>query len=84
MYALAAKGNPAIQKLLEESFEHGIELDRKEGRDQGRKEGLLRGIELACGVLGIDLTEERRAELASLDVAGLEARMTRLQAERRW
>jgi hypothetical protein len=80
VHALDAKGNPALRKLREDSLQKG----RKEGRDEGRKEGLLQGIELACGVLGIELTEERRAELASLDVAGLRARMTRLQAERRW
>jgi hypothetical protein len=100
VHALDAKGNPALQKLREESLHKGLEKGlekgieqgleqgrqegRREGRDEGRREGLVQGIELACSVLGIDLTEERRGELASLDVAGLEARMARLQAERRW
>ena len=64
--------------------EEGREEGRKEGRKEGREEGLRQGVEVACGLLGIDLTEERRRELANRDAAGLEVLLARLKERRRW
>jgi predicted transposase/invertase (TIGR01784 family) len=57
---------------------------KEEGRKEGRGEGLRLGVEALCGVLGIELTDERRRELASLDAAGLTALLVRLQERKSW
>jgi len=41
-------------------------------------------VEALCRVLGIELTEDRRRELARLDAAGLEAWLAQLQERRSW
>ena len=41
-------------------------------------------MEAICHVLGIELTEERRRELASLNAAELTALLARLDARRSW
>jgi hypothetical protein len=62
----------------------GREKARNEAYDEGLREGLLRGIEVACDILGVELTADRRAELATLNTSGFKARLARLHAERRW
>jgi hypothetical protein len=57
---------------------------RKGGHEQGRQEGLRQGVEVACSLLGIELTDERRRELAKLDAAGLAALLVRLREQKRW
>jgi len=54
------------------------------GREEGLQEGLLESVEALCSVLEIELFDERRRELASLDAGGLAALLARLQAQRRW
>jgi hypothetical protein len=54
------------------------------GEQRGREAGLRQGIEALCGALGIELTDPRRRELASLDVPGLEALLVRLGERKRW
>jgi hypothetical protein len=49
-----------------------------------REHGLRQGIEALCGALGIELTDERRRELARLDVSALEALLARLGEHKRW
>ena len=51
---------------------------------RGREDGLRHGIEALCGVLGIDLTDDRRRELARLDAAGLSSLLARLKERRSW
>ena len=57
---------------------------REVGMRQGREDGLRQGIEALCGALGIELTDERRRELARVDVAGLEGLLARLGQHKRW
>lgn len=54
------------------------------GEQRGREAGLRQGIEALCGALGIELTDPRRRELASLDAAGLETLLARLGEHKRW
>ncbi|HZF51140.1 MAG TPA: Rpn family recombination-promoting nuclease/putative transposase [Polyangiaceae bacterium] len=51
---------------------------------QGEKRGLRRGIETACEILGIELSEERREKLYGLDVPALDVLLKTIRAERRW
>jgi len=53
-------------------------------RKSGREEGLREGVEALCEVLGVELTEERRRELANLDTAKLAALLARLGERRSW
>jgi hypothetical protein len=41
-------------------------------------------VEDLCEVLGVELTEERKAHLAGLDLAGLEALRRHLKTHRSW
>ncbi len=65
-----------------------LSMARKEGKDEGKAEGLAEGlreaIEGLCEFIGIELTPERQAALAALDLSGLKALKTRLRTERRW
>jgi hypothetical protein len=67
----------------------GIAIQNERGalavaEKRGKEEGLRLGVEALCGVLGIELTDERRRELAGLDTAGLTALLVRLQQRKRW
>lgn len=57
---------------------------RQRAEQRGREDGLRKGIEELCGVLGSELTEQRRRELASLDAAGLAALLARLSQHKSW
>jgi hypothetical protein len=74
--ALLAKNNPVLADVTTESRAQG----KKEGLAEGKKEA----IEVACELLGIELTDERRARLIDLDVSGLEALLAQIRAQRRW
>ena len=63
---------------------HGREEGREEGRKEARIEGLRQTVEVLCSVLGIELTDERKRELANLDAAGLAVLVARLQEQRSW
>jgi len=54
------------------------------GREEGREEGLRQGVEVLCRVLGIELSDERRHELANLNATELVALLARLDARRSW
>jgi predicted transposase/invertase (TIGR01784 family) len=62
----------------------GRELGEQRGKELGERQGLRHGVEALCRVLGIELTDARRRELASLPAAGLEALLGRLQDRRSW
>ncbi|MRG91583.1 Rpn family recombination-promoting nuclease/putative transposase [Polyangium spumosum] len=53
-------------------------------RREGLEEGIRQGIVATCDVLGIELDDARRAQLAAFDAAGLEALLAHLRRERRW
>ncbi len=98
--ALLAKNNPVLtevtlrsheeghkkglQKGLQRGLEKGHKEGHKEGHEEGRRAGLAEGIEVACALLGIDLTAARRAWMSELDVTGLEALLAQLRTERRF
>lgn len=58
----------------------GVEL----GKLRGREEGLRTGIEALCNVLGVELTDARRAELQRLDERGLESLLEGIKKRRSW
>jgi hypothetical protein len=73
--ALLAKNNPVLAQRLADGA--------KKGLAEGEKKGLRQGIEIACELLGIELTAERRARMSELDASGLESWLAHLRAERR-
>jgi flagellar biosynthesis/type III secretory pathway protein FliH len=86
--ALLAKNNPVLAKAKAEGEQNALVKGEKKGLAEGEKKGLAEGrreaIALACELLAIDLTAERRARMSELDAAGLAALLERLRAERRW
>ena len=69
----------------------GKEEGLREGKAAGLREGEERGLRVAreavadlCEVLGVELTDERRAHLAALDLTGLEALRAELKAKKTW
>ena len=72
-------------QLIAIQDEIGVETGAlKRGHAEGLKEGRLEAIEMLCDVLQIPLDANRRAELAALDAAGLEALLQRIRARRAW
>jgi hypothetical protein len=55
-----------------------------EGHEGGVKEGLVVALEALCAVLDIELTDERRKEMAGWDVARLERAVDAIKTSRRW
>ena len=82
--ALLAKNNPVLDELKIRSEQKGKEAGERQGKEAGKEEGLRQGIEVACELLGVDLTPERHARITALDASGLEALLAGLRAERRW
>jgi hypothetical protein len=78
--ALLAKNNPVLAALRTAGREDG----RVEGRRDGLAEGRREAIAVACEMLGIELTAERRERMNGLDAPGLEALLTTLRTERRF
>jgi flagellar biosynthesis/type III secretory pathway protein FliH len=60
----------------------------REGKEDGLREGNAAGLRAAitdlCEVLGVEVTDERRAHLAALDLPGLEALRSELKAMKAW
>jgi predicted transposase/invertase (TIGR01784 family) len=54
------------------------------GLREGKTAGLQAAVEDLCEVLGVEVTEERRAHLAGLDLAALEALRARLKSTKAW
>jgi hypothetical protein len=86
--ALLAKNNGVLVAAKTESRQEGVTEGRRDGlRDgliEGRRDGLAEGIVAACDLLGIELTEERRAEVRARDAAGLQALLAQIRSARRW
>jgi predicted transposase/invertase (TIGR01784 family) len=83
-YILAGIAIQNERGALSVAEKRGRQEGLQEGRQEGRQEGLRQGVEALCQVLGIELTEERRAELAGLGIAELEALLARLRERRSW
>ena len=82
--ALLAKKNPLLAQILTEGEKKGLVEGEKKGLAEGLAEGLKQGVEVACELLGVELTEERRAWMNELDAAGLEALLAHLRTARRF
>ena len=70
--ALDSKDNPRLRSI------------KSREREQGQEQGLERAIESVCRILDIELTTERRAHLGTLDAAGRQRLLTRIETARRW
>ena len=77
-----------LMNQLEAKFQAHVKKCRDEGRDEGRVEGRVEERRLAildlCELLGIDVTPERRRDVESLDLDGLDALRLHLKAQRAW
>ena len=62
----------------------GRELGELLGRERGREQGLRHGVEVLCRALGIELTADRRSQLAGLEATGLAALLAQLGECQRW
>ena len=88
--------NEAARKALEKAvnvenfkeqlpfYKEGLAKGMDRGLSQGRKEGLRAAITDLCEVLGVEVTDERRAYLAALDLPGLEALRAELKTKKTW
>ena len=87
-YILAGIAIQNERGALAVAEQRGREEGLREGEQRGLREGEQRGqrqaVEALCEVLGIELTDERRRELANLDGARLVALMARLRERRSW
>src|SRR5215468_1107292 len=75
------RGALAVARKL--GREDGVREGREDGLRKGREDGLRRGIEALCLALGIELTEPRRRELASLSAEELKVLLARLGQHKR-
>ena len=73
-----------LQEGLREGEERGIRQGRAEGRAEGIRQGLTAAVEDLCDLFGIELTAERRREIAGLDATGLGALRDQLKRLRQW
>jgi hypothetical protein len=77
-----------VQQDMDRLRGEGEKKGRLDGERQGRLEGEARGLRTAvldlCEVLTVELTAERRAHVASLDLPALEALRLALKQTRRW
>jgi hypothetical protein len=76
-----------LQKIKEEGVREGLkaaEEQLQKIKEEAERAKMLASVEMACDLLGIEMTEERRAHLAGLDLAGLDALRLRLKSERAW
>jgi predicted RNA polymerase sigma factor len=79
-----------MKRIKEEGMLEGLraaEAEMQRLKEEGMREGLHAAygrVEDLCEVLGVELTEERKAHLAGLDLAGLEALRRHLKTHRSW
>lgn len=83
-YILAGIAIQNERGALAVAEKRGEQRGREDGLRQGREDGLRQGIEALCDALGIEITEQRRRELTSLDAAGLAVLLARLRQHKRW
>jgi len=67
----------------------GIAIQNERGalavaEKRGRAEGLRQGVEVLCRALGIELTDQRRRELANMDAAKFAALLAQLDERNSW
>jgi len=69
---------------IDEGKKLGIDEGKRLGVDEGKKLGLLEAIFDLCGAYGVEVTLAQRAEVAGLDVPGLERFRGALKAHKAW
>ena len=79
---LTAEENATVKE--EATWEQAKRETATEAKAAGVREGLRAAVVDLCEVLGIEVTEERKARLEALDVAGLEALRLHLKQHRSW
>ena len=62
----------------------GQERGERRGEQRGLRHGLRHGVEALCHAFGIELTDHRQRELASLPIEGLTALLEHLQEHKSW
>ncbi len=72
------------QQEIEAAYKEWQQKTRAEGAAEARKETLVEAVEMACELLNIPITDERRKRLASWDLAQLERELKELRRSRRW
>ncbi len=83
-YILAGIAIQNERGALSIAEKRGHEQGLKDGREQGQESGLRVGILALCRVLGIELTEERKHQLASMDTDKLTELLAQLQDKKAW
>ena len=78
------KDEATWEHVQRDAFRSGIDEGKKLGIDEGKKLGMQYAIIDLCEAYGIDLTNEQRNRLYSLDVHGLDAFRASLKAHRQW
>lgn len=71
-------------ELREQGKAEGLAAGKAEGLATGKAEGVREAVEDLCELLAISLTDERRAHMARLDLAGLELLRQHLKRLRSW
>jgi hypothetical protein len=74
----------AKRETAAEAEARGKATGLREGEERGKAEGLRAAVADLCELLGIEVTEARKAHLADLNVAGLEALRLHLKLHRSW
>jgi hypothetical protein len=78
--ALLAKGNPVLRAHEQKVIDQG----KAEGVLEGVMKGIIEGIIEMCEIFDIQVTPERRARLAGMDVDELRRFRTTLKTKRQW
>jgi hypothetical protein len=74
-----------LARIKDEAAWEATKADaRAEGQAEGKAEGLRLAVVTACDLLGVELTDARRAWLTEADAAALEERLRSLRATRVW
>jgi flagellar biosynthesis/type III secretory pathway protein FliH len=77
-----------LREGKEEGLREGKEEGLREGKEEGLREGEARGLRAAvldlCELLGIEPTDERRAQLEAMGVGELEALRAAIKGARGW
>ena len=62
----------------------GEKLGLEKGREEGREEGLRHTVHALCQVMGIEWSEEHKAQVEAMSFAQLETLKNRLMAHKHW
>ena len=80
----AAREIARLRELAAINLRMDLAAALQAGKAEGKAEALRAVIEGTCGLIGVVLDDDRRAQVAGLGVAGLEALYAGLVRERAW